>query len=56
MDSWTNGGSNYPYCSTWILTLKRIYAEGLRQRGIEARHIGYSVSNKEVEGEEETSI
>jgi hypothetical protein len=29
---WINRGGNYTYCSIWILTLKRIYAEGLQQR------------------------
>jgi len=27
----TNRGGIYPHCFIWILTLKRIYAEGLQQ-------------------------
>ena len=30
-DTWTDGGGSYPYRYIWILTLKRIYAEGLQQ-------------------------
>jgi hypothetical protein len=33
LGSWINRDCIYPYCSIWILTLKRIYAEGLQQRG-----------------------
>jgi hypothetical protein len=32
VDSWIGWDCMYSYCSNWILTLKRIYAEGLRQR------------------------
>jgi len=31
MGSWSNRGGTYPYKYIWILTLKRIYAEGLQQ-------------------------
>jgi len=31
LGSWIDRGSIYPYCDIWILTLKRIYAEGLQQ-------------------------
>jgi hypothetical protein len=30
--SWINWCADYPYGHIWILTLKRIYAEGLQQR------------------------
>jgi len=32
VDSWTHRGGNYSYRHIWILTLKRIHAEGLQQR------------------------
>jgi len=32
LGSWIDGGGIYPYSHIWILTLKRIYAEGLQQR------------------------
>ena len=32
MVSWIDRSGIYPYCDIWILTLKRIYAEGLQQR------------------------
>jgi len=32
LGSWIDRGGIYPYCDIWILTLKRIYAEGLQQK------------------------
>ncbi len=31
MGSWIDRSGIYPHCNIWILTLKRIYAEGLQQ-------------------------
>jgi hypothetical protein len=33
LGSWIDRGDIYSYSDIWILTLKRIYAEGLQQRG-----------------------
>jgi len=32
VDPWISRGRSNPYGHIWILTLKRIYAEGLQQR------------------------
>jgi len=32
LGSWIDRGDIYSYSDIWILTLKRIYAEGLQQR------------------------
>ena len=39
MDSWINRSGGYLYRNIWILTLKRIYAEGLQQ--IRRKEIGF---------------